>query len=127
MRAVMFDAYDPPEVLNQVELPTPVPKGDQVLIREYATTVTTAECGTRRGEPRWGRVVIGLRRPRRSVRVLGLAFAGEVTALGPKVLVIGASGRMAEIVEAHRHVDSGHKLGNVVIDVVPPPEDRSDR
>lgn len=39
----------------------------------------------RRGEPRWGRVVIGLRRPRRGVRVLGLEFAGDVTAVGPAV------------------------------------------
>ncbi|MCZ7422991.1 NAD(P)-dependent alcohol dehydrogenase [Verrucosispora sp. WMMA2121] len=85
MRAVMFDEYGPPEVLTQVELPTPEPRADQVLIRVQATTVTTAECGMRRGEPRWGRVIIGLRRPRRSVRVLGLEFAGEVTALGPRV------------------------------------------
>jgi NADPH:quinone reductase-like Zn-dependent oxidoreductase len=83
MRAVMFGAYGPPEVLTQVDLPTPVPRGDQVQIRVYATTVTSAECGMRRGEPRWGRVVLGLRRPRRGVRVLGLEFAGQVTAVGP--------------------------------------------
>lgn len=83
MRAVMFHAYGPPEVLGQVDLPVPVPRGDQVLVRVHATTVTTAECGMRRGEPRWGRVIIGLRRPRKAVRVLGLEFAGEVTATGP--------------------------------------------
>jgi NADPH:quinone reductase-like Zn-dependent oxidoreductase len=85
MRAVMFDRYGPPDVLTQVDLPTPVPRGDQVLVRVHATTVTSAECGMRRGEPRWGRVVIGLRRPRRGIRVLGLEFAGEVTATGPAV------------------------------------------
>ncbi|WP_204301295.1 NAD(P)-dependent alcohol dehydrogenase [Actinoplanes campanulatus] len=83
MRAVMFHAYGPPDVLTQVDLPTPVPRADQVLIRVHATTVTSAECGMRRGEPRWGRVIIGLRRPRKGVRVLGLEFAGEVTAVGP--------------------------------------------
>jgi NADPH2:quinone reductase len=84
MRAVMFTAYGPPDVLTQVELPTPVPRGDQVLIRVHATTVTTAECGMRRGEPRWGRLILGPRRPRAGVRVLGLEFAGQVTAVGPK-------------------------------------------
>ncbi|GAA0480857.1 NADPH:quinone oxidoreductase [Actinoplanes capillaceus] len=79
----MFHAYGPPDVLTQVDLPTPVPRADQVLIRVHATTVTSAECGMRRGEPRWGRVIIGLRRPRKGVRVLGLEFAGEVTAVGP--------------------------------------------
>lgn len=78
----MFDRYGPPDVLTQVDLPTPVPRADQVLVRVHATTVTSAECGMRRGEPRWGRVVIGLRRPRRGIRVLGLEFAGEVTAVG---------------------------------------------
>jgi NADPH2:quinone reductase len=79
----MFQAYGPPEVLVQAELPEPVPKGDQVLVRVHATTVTSAECGMRRGEPRWGRVVLGPRRPRKGIRVLGLEFAGEVTAVGP--------------------------------------------
>jgi NADPH2:quinone reductase len=83
MRAVMFSAYGPPEVLTQVDLPTPVPRGDQVLIRVHATTVTSAECGMRRGEPRWGRLILGPRRPRAGIRVLGLEFAGDVTAVGP--------------------------------------------
>ncbi|MEV4132077.1 NAD(P)-dependent alcohol dehydrogenase [Dactylosporangium sp. NPDC049742] len=85
MRAVMFNAYGPPEVLTQVSLPAPEPKRDQVLVRVHATTVTTAECGMRRGEPRWGRVILGLRRPRKGIRVLGLEFAGEVAAVGPTV------------------------------------------
>jgi NADPH2:quinone reductase len=80
----MFRAYGPPDVLTPVDLPMPVARGDQVVVRVHATTVTAAECGMRRGEPRWGRVVIGLRRPRAAVRVLGLEFAGEVTAVGPK-------------------------------------------
>jgi NADPH:quinone reductase-like Zn-dependent oxidoreductase len=83
MRAVMFHRYGPPEVFTEAELPTPVPRADQVLVRVHATTVTSAECGMRRGEPRWGRVFLGLRRPRKGIRVLGLEFAGEVTAVGP--------------------------------------------
>src|SRR4030095_14051731 len=76
MRAVMFHRYGPPEVLSPVDLPIPVPGGDQVLIRVHATTVTSAECGMRRGEPRWGRLILGPRRPRRGVRVLGMEVAG---------------------------------------------------
>ena len=83
MRAAMYQAYGPPDVLTVVDRPTPVPRGDQVQVRVHATTVTSAECGMRRGEPRWGRVIIGPFRPRKGIRVLGLEFAGEVTALGP--------------------------------------------
>ncbi|MFB9181846.1 NAD(P)-dependent alcohol dehydrogenase [Dactylosporangium sucinum] len=85
MRAVMFREYGPPSVLTPVEVPAPSPRQGEVLVRVHATTVTTAECGMRRGEPRWGRVILGLRRPRRGVRVLGLEFAGEVAATGAGV------------------------------------------
>ena len=39
----------------------------------------------RRGEPHWGRVVIGFARPRRRFRVLGNELAGEIDAIGHKV------------------------------------------
>ncbi|GAA4468901.1 NAD(P)-dependent alcohol dehydrogenase [Phytohabitans houttuyneae] len=81
----MFHRYGPPEVLSVVDVPTPVVRDSQVLIRVHATTVTSAECGMRRGEPRWGRVILGPVRPRRGVRVLGLEFAGEVVEAGRSV------------------------------------------
>ncbi|WP_238008659.1 NAD(P)-dependent alcohol dehydrogenase [Dactylosporangium sp. AC04546] len=85
MRAVMFREYGPPSVLTAVDVPVPETRPGQVLVRVHATTVTSAECGMRRGEPRWGRVILGLRRPRKGIRVLGLEFAGEVAATGAGV------------------------------------------
>lgn len=85
MRAVIYDAYGPPEVLHPVDLPKPQPRGGEVLIRVHATTVTSAECGMRQGEPRWGRVIIGLRRPRKRFRTLGIELAGQIEAVGPGV------------------------------------------
>ena len=79
----MFKAYGPPEVLTQVDLPMPIPRGDQVLIRVHATTVTSADCGMRRGEPLWVMLNLAPRRLRTCVRGLVLEFAGEVTAVGP--------------------------------------------
>ena len=55
---------------------TPVPRDHDVRIRVHATTVTAAECAMRRGEPHWGRVVIGFTKPRRRFRVLGNELAG---------------------------------------------------
>nr|WP_260408296.1 NAD(P)-dependent alcohol dehydrogenase [Planomonospora venezuelensis] len=55
------------------------------MIRVRAMTVTSAECAMRRGEPLWGRVVLGFRRPRRRMRTLGTELAGEVEAVGAKV------------------------------------------
>ncbi|MEV6926245.1 alcohol dehydrogenase catalytic domain-containing protein [Dactylosporangium sp. NPDC051485] len=82
MRAAIFTGYGPPEVLQVRQVPRPEPGPGQVLVRVYATTVTTAECLMRRGRPIWGRPVIGVLRPRRRTRVLGMELAGEIAAVG---------------------------------------------
>lgn len=85
MKAVMYSEYGPPEVLSVREIARPTPKPDEVLVRVHATTVTRAETLMRRGLPRWGRVVLGVTRPRRNRRILGLEFAGEIDAAGADV------------------------------------------
>ncbi len=85
MRAVVYSRFGPPDVLRLTDVPTPAPKHDEVLIRIHATTVTSAESGMRQGRPLWGRAIIGFRRPRRSMRTLGIELAGEVTAAGREV------------------------------------------
>jgi NADPH:quinone reductase-like Zn-dependent oxidoreductase len=44
MKAMLWTAYGPPEVLQPGELPTPVPKPNQLLIRIHATAVTYSDC-----------------------------------------------------------------------------------
>lgn len=81
----MHTAFGPPDVLRLTEVETPVPGHGEVLIKVVATTVTAAEAAMRRGEPRWGRVVLGFTRPRRRMRTLGMELAGEVAAVGAGV------------------------------------------
>ena len=85
MKAVVFTEYGAPDVLEIEEVDKPVPRDGEVLVKVHATTVTTAECLMRRGQPRWGRVVIGLRRPRKRIRTLGIELAGEIEAVGRNV------------------------------------------
>ena len=87
MRAVVYDRYGPPEVLRHEDVPQPVPKEDQVLIKIHATTVTRSDCGIRAANASSGLVVSflsrlysGVRRPKR--RILGAELAGEVAAVG---------------------------------------------
>jgi NADPH:quinone reductase-like Zn-dependent oxidoreductase len=47
--------------------------------------VTSAECGMRKGQPMWGRVILGLTKPRKKLRTLGLELAGEIEATGKDV------------------------------------------
>ena len=90
MRAVVYDRYGPPEVLRLEDVPRPVPKEDEVLIKIHATTVTRSDCGIRGANASSGlfvsflsRLYSGLRRPKR--RILGSELAGEVAAVGAAV------------------------------------------
>jgi NADPH:quinone reductase-like Zn-dependent oxidoreductase len=85
MKAVVFSEYGSPDVLALSDVAVPVPRDGEVLIRIHATTVTTAECLMRQGRPIWGRIIIGLRKPRKGIRTLGTELAGEVKAVGPAV------------------------------------------
>src|SRR5689334_7777245 len=83
MKAVVYTQYGGPEVLQLQEVEKPVPKANEVLIRIHATSVTAACCMVRKGEPRWGRVILGLTKPSR--RIIGTGLAGEVAAVGGEV------------------------------------------
>jgi len=54
MRAVVYDRYGPPQVLHFADLPAPVPKDDEVLVKVRTTTVTRADCETRSANRRSG-------------------------------------------------------------------------
>ena len=88
MRAIVCTAYGPPEVLQLRDVPKPVPKDDEVLVRIRATTVSAADCELRRFDfAPWiwvpMRLAFGIWRPRR--RVLGQELAGDVESVGKDV------------------------------------------
>src|SRR5512135_1070914 len=88
MRAIVCTGYGPPDVLDVRDVPKPVPKDDEVLVRIRATTVSAADCELRRFDfAPWiwvpMRLGFGIRRPRR--RVLGQELAGDVEAVGRNV------------------------------------------
>lgn len=90
MRAVVYDRYGSPDVLRLEDVERPIPKEDEILIKNYATAVTRADCATREANRRSGlavtllsRSISGIRRPRQ--RILGSELAGEVAAVGAAV------------------------------------------
>lgn len=82
MQAAVRDHYGPPEVVRVEEIPTPVPTGDQVLVRVHVASVNRVDLDNL--YPRWAfiRLFGGLRRPRD--RGVGVDAAGVVEAVGPE-------------------------------------------
>lgn len=80
MKAVVCTKYGPPEVLQIKEVPIPTPKDNQLLVRVFATTVTSGDVRVRKADPWIVRLIFGLRRPRRPIP--GSDLAGEVVAVG---------------------------------------------
>lgn len=88
MRAAIVDRYGQPEVARVVEVPRPVPRKGEVLVRVVAAAVTSGDARIRGAKFPAGfalpaRLAFGLRRPRR--RILGMVFSGIVEDVGPGV------------------------------------------
>ena len=83
MQAIVFQRYGSPDVLQLEQLDTPVPEGDQVLVRVHAASVNPLDWHRLRGQPYVMRMSEGLTKPKNIG--LGADVAGQVEAVGPDV------------------------------------------
>lgn len=83
MRAVIHKKYGPPEVAHVLEIPKPLPKPNEVLVKVHASTVNRTDSGFRSAEYFISRFWSGLLYPKH--QTLGCEFAGKVEDIGENV------------------------------------------
>ena len=88
MKAIVYEKYGPPEVLQIKEIEKPTPKSNEVLVKVHAATVTLFDCWNRSSTAPTGfgipmRIASGIRKPKQPI--LGTEFAGEIEAVGKNV------------------------------------------
>ena len=84
MKAIVCPKYGSPEVLEFREVIKPTLKDNQVLVKNYATSLNAADWHIMRGDPAIYRPVIGLLRPK--YKILGADVAGLVEEVGKNVI-----------------------------------------
>ncbi|HJS27462.1 MAG TPA: NAD(P)-dependent alcohol dehydrogenase [Actinomycetota bacterium] len=92
MKAAVRTRYGPPEAVRIVEVPSPVPGDDEVLVRVHAATVNRTDCGFRAAKPWIVRFFSGVTKPK--VTILGCEFAGVIESAGGGVAAFEVGDRV---------------------------------
>jgi NADPH:quinone reductase-like Zn-dependent oxidoreductase len=85
MKAIRFDRYGSPDVLELRDIDIPAVGDDELLVRVRAASVNPLDWHFMRGMPYVVRLMAGVPEPKASTRKLGADMAGAVEAVGKRV------------------------------------------
>ena len=67
MKAIVYNQYGPPDVLELKEVEKPIPEDNQVLVKVHAASINYGNVVLLRGEPFLARFAFGLLKPKYSI------------------------------------------------------------
>jgi len=106
MRAVVYDRYGPPDVLELRDLEKPAPKKDEILVRVRAAGLNPADWHFMEADPHLVRLMSGLRRPRETT-VIGSDMSGVVERVGMEVTRFAIGDEVFAEVGSAAHLPGG--------------------
>jgi len=80
MKAIVYEKYGPPDVLQLKEVGKPAPKEGEVLLKVYAASVNWGDWHNLRADPFLVHPAAGLLKPKN--QILGFDVAGRIEAVG---------------------------------------------
>lgn len=92
MKSIAFTRYGSPDDLALVELSTPSPGPNEVLVKIHASSVNDWDWGLLHARPFINRLLFGFTRP--NIKTLGLDIAGTVESTGSAVTTLAAGDRV---------------------------------
>ncbi len=83
MKAIVYEKYGPPEVLEIKEVEKPIPGDNEVLVKVYAASIAFGDVAMIKGEPFIARLWSGLLKPKNTIP--GSDMAGKIESVGKNI------------------------------------------
>ena len=83
MKAVVYEQYGAPDVLELREVDKPIPGDDEILVKIHAASIQQTDIRFRTGTPYMARILAGLFKPKN--QVLGCDYSGVIEATGENI------------------------------------------
>jgi len=83
MKAIVYEKYGSPEVLEIRDVEKPIPGDEEVLIKVHAVSINPYEWHHMRGKPYFARLSVGFFNPKH--KILGMDVSGQVESTGKDV------------------------------------------